>query len=57
MKKNILLVDDDQDLLSVLELKLKKEDYIIQIAKNGKAAIQSIQQKRPDLVVMDVIYQ
>ena len=54
MKKNILLVDDDQDLLSVLELKLKKEDYIIQIAKNGKAAIQSIQQKRPDLVVMDV---
>ncbi len=54
MNKNILLVDDDQDLLAVLELKLKKEGYHVQVARNGKAALEEIQRKQPDIVVMDV---
>jgi len=54
MKKNILLVDDDQDLLAALEVKLKKEEFNVYVAKNGKAALEEIQRKQPDLVVMDV---
>ena len=54
MKNNILLVDDDKDLTAVMELKLGKDGFKVQIASDGESAIKWIRAKTPDLVVLDV---
>jgi len=39
--KLILLVDDDQDFLEILSTKLKDQGFNIEIAKNGKEALEN----------------
>ena len=52
-RPRILLVDDDPDILDILEITLSEENYEILKAKDGKEAIQIIQSKPLDLVLLD----
>jgi diguanylate cyclase (GGDEF)-like protein len=52
-RPRILLVDDDPDILDILEIALSEENYEILKAKDGKEAIQIIQSKPLDLVLLD----
>jgi two-component system alkaline phosphatase synthesis response regulator PhoP len=51
----ILLVDDEQDILEFLSYNLKKEGYTVFTANNGKEAITLVKEKKPDLVILDVM--
>lgn len=51
----ILLVDDEEDILEFLRYNLKKDDYIIQTAINGKEAIEKAYDFKPDLIILDVM--
>jgi len=53
--KLILLVDDDQDFLEILSTKLKDQGFNIEIAKNGKEALEKLQHIKPDLIILDVM--
>ncbi len=55
MKEKILLVDDDSDILEFLSYNLKKEGYLLSIAKNGIEAVDKVKQDKPDLILMDVM--
>jgi two-component system sensor histidine kinase/response regulator len=50
----LLLVDDNPADLRLLAAMLKRANYQIRIAQTGKIALQSIQQRRPDLILLDV---
>jgi DNA-binding response OmpR family regulator len=52
---NILVVDDDDSIRSLLEQELSEAGYLIQQATNGKAALESIRKNRPDLIILDVM--
>ena len=54
MAHRILLVDDDEELLAALEIKLNKEGYIISTANDGEEALAKINAELPDLVILDV---
>ena len=54
MNNRILLVDDDQELLAALELKLDKEGFQVETAPDGEVALEIINKKLPDLVILDV---
>ena len=43
MKQKILLVDDEPDILEFMEYNLKKENYDVSKATNGKEAIKIAQ--------------
>ena len=51
----ILVVDDDDSIRSLLEQELSDAGYLIEQATNGKAALESIRKKRPDLIILDVM--
>ena len=51
-KQKILTIDDDPDILDVLKLTLSEQYDIIQ-ANNGKAGLEMVQQKIPDLIICD----
>jgi DNA-binding response OmpR family regulator len=54
MKRKILLVDDDPDLLRALRLRLRANNYEITTAGDGYSAIATAQKERPDLILLDL---
>jgi len=53
--KRILLVDDDSDFRSITSSVLTESHFLIDEASNGKYALESIQQHKPDLILLDAI--
>src|SRR6187397_1453758 len=53
--RKILLVDDEPDILEFMEYNLKKENYIISKAGNGKEAIEKAIKEHPDLIILDIM--
>ncbi len=51
----ILLVDDEPDILEFMEYNLKKENYEIFKANNGKEAIVEAKKAHPDLIILDIM--
>jgi DNA-binding response OmpR family regulator len=54
MPKTILVADDEPYVLRSLEFILKKEGYRVLTATDGQEALEKIQEKRPDLVFLDI---
>jgi len=53
--RKILLVDDEPDILEFMEYNLKKENYQISKAVNGKDAIEKAKKEHPDLIILDIM--
>ncbi len=54
-KARILIVDDTLENIQVLGLLLRKKNYQVVIARNGKEALDMVERARPDLVLLDVM--
>lgn len=54
MKKKILLVDDERDIVEFLEYNLLQEGFDVVTAYDGAEAISKLIQK-PDLIILDVL--
>ena len=52
--KNILIVDDDQDLRFNLSHILKEEGFNVIEARNGREALKILRESSPDLVLLDM---
>lgn len=55
MKRRILIVDDDVKIVELLQLYLEKEGYGTLVAYDGFTALTLARQKRPDLVLLDLM--
>jgi len=53
-KNRILVVDDDQELSSLLQLVLEGEGYKVSVASDAEGAIAKVDSELPDLVVLDI---
>lgn len=54
-KAKILLVDDEQSILSLVEAYLRPEGYEVQTALDGEAALAKARAFQPDIVVLDIM--
>lgn len=55
MPKAILVADDDPDILGIVSMSLGTQGYIVYTATNGREAVDSAREHRPDLVLMDMM--
>ena len=53
--ETILLIDDEEDILSFLKYNLEKANYKIHTASNGEEGIQIARRIEPDLILLDVM--
>ncbi|MDX1445689.1 response regulator transcription factor [Lishizhenia sp.] len=53
--KKIVLVDDEQDILSMLEYNLEKGGYNVHKANDGISGVELVKKVKPDLVLLDVM--
>jgi DNA-binding response OmpR family regulator len=55
MAKKILVIEDDVDLNTIIELNLQKEGYITDHAYDGEEALKKVDSFQPDLIILDVM--
>jgi two-component system alkaline phosphatase synthesis response regulator PhoP len=53
--QKILVVDDEQSIITLVTYNLKKEGYNVISALDGEQAYQRIREERPDLIVLDIM--
>lgn len=51
----VMIVDDDPDILSLLEGQVLAQGYRVVTVGDGEAALDLIQKKRPDAVILDLV--
>jgi len=51
----ILIVDDDKNIVDLVQTYLEKDNYRVLTAHNGLRALELARQKRPDLIVLDLM--
>src|SRR4030042_1561344 len=50
----ILLVDDEADIVSTIEFRLKSCEFDVTTAGNGKEALEKATKEKPDLILLDI---
>jgi DNA-binding response OmpR family regulator len=55
MKKRVLVVDDERDIVNILSIKLRISDFDVVTASNGKEALGMIDAACPDIMLLDII--
>jgi DNA-binding response OmpR family regulator len=55
MRKKILVVDDDAELVELISFNLKQAGYTVGTASDGADAIKKARSLAPDLIVLDVM--
>ena len=51
----IMIVEDDITTVKLLTILLEKRDYTVVSKLNGLAAVESVEEEMPDLIIMDVM--
>jgi CheY-like chemotaxis protein len=52
---SILVVDDEVTNQKLIRVLLEPEGYVVQVANSGEAALASVAQQMPDLILLDVL--
>jgi CheY-like chemotaxis protein len=55
MKKKILIVEDEEGLRLLYEEELRAEGYEVLTARNGKEAIQKLEEGKPNIIILDIV--
>jgi DNA-binding response OmpR family regulator len=55
MTRTVLLVDDEPNIILSLEFLIEQAGYEARVARDGEAALKSIEERKPDLILLDVM--
>ena len=55
MTKRILIVDDEPNIVVSLEFLMKREGFEVAVSGDGEAALKSVEEKTPNLVLLDIM--
>jgi CheY-like chemotaxis protein len=53
--KSILLVEDDLFVIDIYKTKFKEVGFDIDIAENGEEALSKLKEKKPALLILDIV--
>jgi CheY-like chemotaxis protein len=53
-KPAVLIVDDEKDLLTLMQYKLRMEGFQVQISKNAENVLDIITETHPDIILLDI---
>jgi two-component system response regulator MprA len=55
LREHVLIIDDDEKIISMLKRALAFEGYRVSTAMDGHAGLQQLAQGTPDLIILDVM--
>jgi DNA-binding response OmpR family regulator len=54
-KKRILIIDDEEDILTVLKFRLGANNYEVLTASDGQEGLNKARTEKPDLIILDLM--
>jgi two-component system alkaline phosphatase synthesis response regulator PhoP len=54
MRKKVLIVEDDRELLNIYKIRLEQAGFSVYTAQNGIAGIKKALENKPDLILLDL---
>ncbi len=55
MTKTVLVVDDEPNIVLSLEFLMTQAGYEVRVARDGNEALESVVEKTPDLILLDLM--
>jgi two-component system alkaline phosphatase synthesis response regulator PhoP len=55
MKPSVLVVDDEPNIVVSLEFLMQQAGYDVRVAYDGEEALKAVEEKLPDLILLDVM--
>ena len=55
MKKSVLIIEDEEDLLTLYANVLKKEEFKVFTATNGREGVELAEKHKPDVILLDIL--
>ena len=55
MAKKILLIEDEEIMISLLQRKLTMEGYEVSVTRDGEEGLKAMKEVKPDLILLDII--
>ena len=55
MSQRVLVVDDEQSIVTLLKYNLETAGYIVDVAYDGEEALKKVKEVKPELIVLDVM--
>ena len=55
MKRKVLIVDDEKNIVDILKFNLKKEGFDTIEAYDGRQALEMVEKEKPDLILLDIM--
>lgn len=55
VKKKVMIVEDDEHISRVYEIKLDKEGIVSSLVRDGEEAVAKIVAEKPDLILLDLM--
>ncbi len=55
MSRSVLVVDDEPNIVLSIKFLMKQQGYEVRTASNGEEALQALNEKVPDLILLDVM--
>lgn len=54
-QKKILIIDDEEDMLKLLKIRLQQENFNVVVAEDGDVGIKMAEQELPDMIILDIM--
>ena len=54
MTKTILIIEDEEEISTLLSMRLKAQGYDVLVADDGLAGLEKAREHKPDLIILDV---
>jgi DNA-binding response OmpR family regulator len=54
-KKRILVVDDEDEMVKAIQIRLERADYEVLVACDGMEAFDKAHREKPDLIILDLM--
>lgn len=54
-KKKVMIVEDDEHISKVYEIKFEKEGILASVARDGEEAVVKIKAEKPDVILIDLM--
>jgi len=55
MRKKILIVDDEPEMVNMLKMRFEANNYEIASANDGEEALKKVEEFTPDLIILDLM--
>jgi two-component system phosphate regulon response regulator PhoB len=54
-KKQVVIIEDEPDMADLVALRLRKENYLVDVAHDGEEGLKRIRAATPDLALVDIM--